>query len=131
MPTTGSVRSKIRLANTAGAQQQQGVPPVENQSDFTSTQAHQADAPARMNPLAELIDDETFQVLEQYGLIHAKSMRDYHIRKSYWEMRRRMCASDAIDQLQQTYPYLQHETIRKIVYHVGRPLLKLNMFISS
>ena len=74
----------------------------------------------RVNPLADLIDDQTYALLEQHKLIDQKSLRDYLIRKSFREMRERMSAGDAIDKLQQMHPYLQFDTIRKIVYQMTK-----------
>ncbi|MBS1912171.1 MAG: hypothetical protein JST22_09310 [Bacteroidetes bacterium] len=73
----------------------------------------------RLNPLADLIDDTTFALLQQHKLIDQKSLRDYQIRKTYREMREEMSAGDAIDKLQQMHPYLQFDTIRKIVYQMS------------
>lgn len=71
------------------------------------------------NPLAELISDETFNLLHSKGLINKKSLRDYQIRKKFKHLRKQnINASDAIDALRQEYPYLQFDTIRKIVYNI-------------
>ncbi|MGE3802869.1 MAG: hypothetical protein AB7H80_17775 [Candidatus Kapaibacterium sp.] len=69
-----------------------------------------------MNPLSELIDDDTFAMLQSHGLFYEKALRDYQIRKTYREMRKQMPSVDAIEHLQQAYPYLQFDTIRKIIY---------------
>jgi len=58
------------------------------------------------NPLSELIDD--------------KAIRDYKIRQMYKDMRREMSAGEAIDKIQELFPYLQFDTIRKIVYQVSK-----------
>ncbi len=68
------------------------------------------------NPLAELINDEIYAALQSHGLIYEKALRDYMIRKNYREMRKNMASADAIERLRETYPYLQFDTIRKIVY---------------
>lgn len=105
-----TVRSKIRLAQAKSAEQQTkaddgGTAPVEERD-------------LRVNPLSDFIDDEAYSLLEQHRLIDQKALRDYLIRKSFREMRGRMSAGDAIDQLQQQHPYLQFDTIRKIVYQM-------------
>ncbi len=111
MPGT-TVRSRIRLAKAA-----QNTPEEVVANDgFVSVQAQKE---IRVNPLADLIDDSTFALLQQHRLIDQKSLRDYQIRKSYREMRERMSAGDAIDKLQQMHPYLQFDTIRKIVYQMS------------
>lgn len=69
------------------------------------------------NPIPELIDDEVYNLLSSRGLINEKSVRDYLIKKRFKYMRQsKIRASDAIDSLREEYPYLQFDTIRKIVY---------------
>ena len=72
---------------------------------------------SNQNPLSELINDETYNVLTSKGLIDEKSVRDYIIRKKFKTLRtNKVSASDAIESLRNEYPYLQFDTIRKIVY---------------
>ncbi len=69
------------------------------------------------NPLAELINDDIYNLLTSRGLIDEKSVRDYIIRKKFKTLRaNKISASDAIENLRNEYPYLQFDTIRKIVY---------------
>lgn len=69
------------------------------------------------NPLAELISDDIYSLLTSRGLIDEKSVRDFIIRKKFKNMRdKKVSASDAIETLREEYPYLQFDTIRKIVY---------------
>jgi hypothetical protein len=69
------------------------------------------------NPLAELISDDIYDLLISRGLIDEKSVRDFIIRKKFKNMRsKKVSASDAIESLRNEYPYLQFDTIRKIVY---------------
>ncbi len=69
------------------------------------------------NPIAELINDDTYALLTSRGLIDEKSVRDYLIRKKFKDLRaKKVSASDAIETLREDYPYLQFDTIRKIVY---------------
>lgn len=71
------------------------------------------------NPLSELISDEIFSILNLRGLINEKSLRDYEIRKKFKLLRaEKIRVSDAIDTLRKEYPYLQYDTIRKIVYNI-------------
>ncbi len=71
------------------------------------------------NPLAELISDDIFELLKERGLFNEKSLRDYQIRKKYKSLREKnINSTDAIDILQGEYPYLQFDTIRKIVYRL-------------
>lgn len=70
------------------------------------------------NPLAELISDDIYNLLNQHGLIDERSVRDYHIRKKFKRLReQKVRTGDAIESLQSEYPYLQFDTIRKIVHN--------------
>ncbi len=74
-----------------------------------------------MNPLADLISDDIFSLLSERGLINEKSVRDYQIRQKFKVMRaNKVRAAEAIDSLRKEYPYLQFDTIRKIVYQINR-----------
>ena len=69
------------------------------------------------NPIPDLINDEVYNLLSSRGLIDEKSVRDYLIKKRFKGMREsKIRASEAIDSLREEYPYLQFDTIRKIVY---------------
>lgn len=76
---------------------------------------------AKKNPLSDLISDEIYELLNSRGLINEKSVRDYQIRKKFKSLRaEKLSASDAIDRLREDYPYLQFDTIRKIVYQLQK-----------
>ncbi len=71
------------------------------------------------NPLSDLISDSTYTILFSKGLINEKSVRDYQIKRKFREMRNeKISATNAIDQLRELHPYLQFDTIRKIVYQI-------------
>jgi len=71
------------------------------------------------NPLSDLINDTTYSILYNKGLINEKSVRDYQIKRKFREMRNeKVSATNAIDQLRELHPYLQFDTIRKIVYQI-------------
>ena len=73
------------------------------------------------NPLSDLISDEIFEILNSQGLIDEKSVRDYQIRKKFKQLRAsKISAGDAIDSIREEYPYLQFDTIRKIVYQISK-----------
>ena len=73
------------------------------------------------NPLAGLISDEVYSVLEEHDLLSEKGIRDYQIRRRFRAMRRdNIPAYDAIERLREEYAYLQFDTIRKIVYRQAR-----------
>ncbi|NWF51312.1 MAG: hypothetical protein HXY49_12310 [Ignavibacteriaceae bacterium] len=70
------------------------------------------------NPLAELISDDIYELLLSKGLINERSVRDYQIRKKFKRLREsKVRTGDAIDMLRSEYPYLQFDTIRKIVHN--------------
>jgi hypothetical protein len=76
---------------------------------------------SRKNPLADLISDDIYDLLDSKGLINEKSVRDYQIRNKFKQLRsQKVSASDAIDRLRDEYPYLQFDTIRKIVYQIQK-----------
>ncbi|HOJ18876.1 MAG: hypothetical protein GX452_03140 [Ignavibacteriales bacterium] len=73
------------------------------------------------NPLSDLISDEVYEILFTHGLIDEKSVRDYQIRKKFKQLRsNKISAGDAIDSIREEYPYLQFDTIRKIVYQIHK-----------
>jgi hypothetical protein len=73
------------------------------------------------NPLSELISDDIFDLLDTHGLIDEKAVRDYQIRKKFKQLRSgKLSAGDAIDAIREEYPYLQFDTIRKIVYQISK-----------
>jgi len=73
------------------------------------------------NPLSDLISDDIFELLDSHGLIDEKAVRDYQIRKKFKQLRAsKVSAGDAIDTIREDYPYLQFDTIRKIVYQISK-----------
>ncbi len=70
------------------------------------------------NPLSDLISDDIFELLYSRGLIHERAVRDYRIRVKFKALRaQKIRTGDAIDSLREEYPYLQFDTIRKIVHN--------------
>jgi hypothetical protein len=70
------------------------------------------------NPLSDLISDEVYELLNSRGLINDRAVRDYEIRKKFKSLRaQKFRTGDAIDSLREEYPYLQFDTIRKIVHN--------------
>ncbi len=73
------------------------------------------------NPLSDLISDDIYDLLDSHGVIDEKAVRDYQIRKRFKQLRAsKFSAGDAIDTIRQDYQYLQFDTIRKIVYQIGK-----------
>ena len=70
------------------------------------------------NPLSDLVSDDIFELLFSRGLIHERAVRDYRIRMKFKSLRaQKIRTGDAIDSLREEYPYLQFDTIRKIVHN--------------
>jgi len=70
------------------------------------------------NPIADLISDEIYDLLLSQGLINDRAVRDYIIRKKFKALRaQKLRTGDAIDSIREEYPYLQFDTIRKIVHN--------------
>lgn len=75
------------------------------------------------NPIADLISDEIYELLQTRGLINDRAVRDYIIRKKFKSLRaQKLRTGDAIDSLREEYPYLQFDTIRKIVHNPPKSL---------
>ena len=75
------------------------------------------------NPISDLISDEIYELLQTRGLINDRAIRDYIIRKKFKSLRaQKLRTGDAIDSLREEYPYLQFDTIRKIVHNPPKSL---------
>lgn len=74
-------------------------------------------ASAEQNPLRGLISADVYAVLAEHNLLSEKGIRDFVIRSEFRDLRDRdVPASEAIEELRDRYPYLQFDTLRKIVY---------------
>lgn len=72
------------------------------------------------NPIADLISDPVYEMLEANHLLSEKGIRDYQIRLRFRALRNEdVAATDAIERLRDEYPYLQFDTLRKIVYRLN------------
>lgn len=80
-------------------------------------------SPFQANPVADLIPDEVFQLLRTHDLISEMGIRNYAIRQRYHVLREEQSlnTAQAMKKIQDEYPYLQLDTIRKIVYRIGPP----------
>ncbi|RMG70198.1 MAG: hypothetical protein D6722_08985 [Bacteroidetes bacterium] len=74
------------------------------------------------NPIPQLISDELYTTLARLNLLNQKVIRDFQIKRRYLDLREEgQRAADAIDQILEQYPYLQFDTVRKIIYSVKLP----------
>ncbi|PKL88501.1 MAG: hypothetical protein CVV23_09935 [Ignavibacteriae bacterium HGW-Ignavibacteriae-2] len=69
------------------------------------------------NPLSDLISDDIYELLKTKNLINEKSVRDYQIKRKFKLLRKqKISANEAIEKIRNEYPYLQFDSIRKIIY---------------
>ncbi len=74
----------------------------------------------KSNPLAEILSDELYGMLRSNDLLNEKALRDFSIRSIYKTLKAKgMATVDVISLLKKSYPYLQVDTLRKIVYRVN------------
>ncbi len=75
-----------------------------------------------MNPIHQLVSDDLYATLVRFNLLNQKVIRDFQIKRRYLELRDEgMRASDSIDLILEEYPYLQFDTVRKIIYSIKLP----------
>lgn len=75
------------------------------------------------NPIRQIIPDEVFQLLQQYNLLNSKVLRDIEIKRRYIVLHRHhgLSSAEAIEGLLMEHPYLQFDTVRKIIYSIRLP----------
>jgi hypothetical protein len=79
------------------------------------------------NPLPDLISDECYELLNYNILIDEKSIRNIQIRKKFKQLQaKKVNTEDALNTIKKTYPHLQLDTIKKIVYKNNIPRSKKN-----
>lgn len=73
------------------------------------------------NPLADLIDDATYDLLIKEDLLSLNGIRNYEIRREFKEHREntKMSVGDIIDKVAEKY-FMQFDTVKKIVYKVKK-----------
>lgn len=72
------------------------------------------------NPLSSYIPDSVFEFLVKNNLLKEKGVRDFKIRQRFHALRKMHSTQQAIEIIQAEYPYLQYETVRKIIYQKVR-----------
>ena len=74
------------------------------------------------NPIRQILSDELYSQLVNLNLINQKVIRDFEIKRRYLEFRRHgLRSADAIEAVLDAFPYLQFDTVRKIIYSVKLP----------
>ena len=72
------------------------------------------------NPLKSHIPDSVFEFLVNNNLLNEKGVRDFKIRTKFSDLKKAYSTQKSIEMLRSDYPYLQYETIRKIIYQKAR-----------
>jgi hypothetical protein len=70
----------------------------------------------RGNPIPEIIPDHIYFLLESKGFLNERTIRDYYLKKRFYQLRRHHSAREIFSILQSEFPYLCEDTIRKIIY---------------
>ena len=74
------------------------------------------------NPIYLLIPEKVYESLLQFDLLNKRKVRDFKIKCYYYRYRKEgLSSGDSIDRILEEHPYLQHDTVRKIVYSVKLP----------
>jgi len=70
------------------------------------------------NPVPHVLSNDLFNQLLDLDLLNTKKLRDFEIRKKYEQLKQFMSSADAIEKVREEYPYLQYDTVRKIIYSI-------------
>ncbi len=74
------------------------------------------------NPIHQIVSDELYDTLVRLNLLNQKVLRDFEIKRTYLCLRREgRRSAEAIEKVLENYPYLQFDTVRKIIYSVKLP----------
>lgn len=71
-----------------------------------------------INPLEDLINKETFELLSKEGLLNKKKVREYQIIAKYRQLKSlEVSTHTALGMLLEEFPDLCFETIKKLIYY--------------
>ena len=74
------------------------------------------------NPIRQILPDDLFSMLLELNLINKKVLRDFEIKREYKRLRKDgIKSAEAIEDILAQYPYLQFDTVRKIIYSIKLP----------
>ena len=123
---TSLPKSSVRRTNTTTASEERFSPFVDLQYDPFRDQSGLT--PAK-NPVQDLIPDEVYDLLRANDMLNEKAIRDHVIRKAFRELREEHhCkTTEAMERIKEIYPYLQLDTIRKIIYRIHPTSRKVMM----
>ncbi len=70
----------------------------------------------RGNPLHEIIPDDLFYKLKTKGFLNERAVRDFYMKKRFEDLKKEYPPKKIFSLLQQEFPYLSVDTVRKIIY---------------
>jgi hypothetical protein len=70
----------------------------------------------RGNPLREFIPDHLYFELNAKGFLNERAIRDYYLKRRFFELRTEYTPRKIFSLLQKEFPYICEDTIRKIIY---------------
>ena len=74
------------------------------------------------NPIRQIVTDDLYTKLVSLNLLNQKVIRDFLIKRQYLDLRKAGHRSaEEIEMVLDDYPYLQFDTVRKIIYSVKLP----------
>jgi hypothetical protein len=74
------------------------------------------------NPIVNILPNDLYHTLLDLNLLNRKALRDIEIKHKYLELRKSgIPSADCIEIMLKDYPYLQFDTLRKIIYSVRLP----------
>ena len=68
------------------------------------------------NPIREFIPDHLYHELNAKGFLNERAIRDYYLKKRFIELRSEYTPRKIFSLLQEEFPYICEDTIRKIIY---------------
>jgi len=70
----------------------------------------------RGNPLQDFIPDELFFRLKSKGFLNERAVRDYYMKQRFENLKKSHPPKRIFSILQEEFPYLSVDTVRKIIY---------------
>jgi len=73
-----------------------------------------------INIYSDIITDKQFDKLLEIKALNIIQIRNSEIKKKFKDLRVTMRVEPAIEQIRKEYPYIQYDTIKKIVYYKNK-----------
>ncbi|GAB4328056.1 MAG: hypothetical protein Kow0037_02100 [Calditrichia bacterium] len=74
----------------------------------------------RGNPLRHFIPDEIYHLLKENGFLNERAVRDYYMKQKFELLKHKLPPKRIFEMLQEEFPYLSVDTVRKIIYTRGQ-----------